>query len=204
MLFITHNFHSFHSFLSRSLGSSLLASPVREVWFWKVNGIVSGECRDLYFRNLPTLSLSLSLYLSSSFLKPQICLLFHSCHQLNQGTGMGLCFIDTCDVCRFYCRFSFRRSRFNKGRNSRVKECQTNTQKHWNTVMSSCLGREGQRDRPSASLLLSMKRSGMKEGWRVRCMVEEVVLLGGKGQLAAGLGGGVTLCGMWSDSDHLW
>lgn len=26
---------------------------------------------------------------------------------------------------------------------------------------------------------------------------------GGKGQLAAGFGGGVTLCGMWSDSDHL-
>lgn len=101
-------------FLSWSLESSLLASPVWEVWFWKASGIVSRECRDLYFRNLPTHSLSLLLYLSSSFLKPQICLLFHSCHQLNQGTGMGLCFIDTCDVCRFYCRFSFRRSRFNK------------------------------------------------------------------------------------------
>lgn len=64
------------------------------------------------------------------------------------------------------------------GRNSRVKECHPDAQKHWNAVMSSCLGREGQRRRPIASLVLSMKRSGMKEGWRV---VEEVVLLGGRG-----------------------
>jgi len=152
--FITHYFHSFHSFLSMSLGSSLLASPVWEVWFWKANGIVSRECRDLRFKNLPTRS----LYHSSSLLKPLICLLFHSCRQLfSSAAFIAVSVLGGAALIR--------------GRNSRVKECQTDTQKHWNTVMSSCLDREGQCDRPSASLVLSMKRSG----------VEEVALLGGRG-----------------------
>lgn len=64
-------------------------------------------------------------------------------------------------------------------------ECHADAQKHWNTVMSSCLGREGQH------------LSGVvNEAERDEGGVEEVVLLGGKGELAAGLGGGVTLCGL--------
>lgn len=76
-----------------------------------------------------------------------------------------------------------------RGRNSRVKECQTDTQKHWSTVMS-CLDREGQCDRPSASLVSSMKRSGMKEGGRV----EEVVLLGE----------GAVSCRIWGRRHTVW
>ncbi len=65
--FITHNFHSFHSFLSVSLWSSLPASPVWEVWFRKAAGIVSREHCDICFKNLPTLTSSLSLFLSPFF-----------------------------------------------------------------------------------------------------------------------------------------
>lgn len=121
---------------------------------------------------------SLLLFLFPFFLETANLFTFPFMSSAESGhRGRGMCFIDTYDVCSFYCRFSFRRSCFNKWEEFQGHECHADAQKHWNTVMSSCLGREGQRHRPSASLELSMKRSGMKEGWRVK----KVVLVGGRG-----------------------
>lgn len=86
------------------------------------------------------------------------------------------------------------------GRNSRVMECHADAQKHWNTVMSSCLGREGQR------------LSGVvNEAERDERAVEGVLrggggcTSGGEGAVSCRIGGRhrTVWIGMCSDSDHL-
>ncbi len=88
------------------------------------------------------------------------------------------------------------------GRNSRVMECHADAQKHWNTVMSSCLGREGQR--LSGVVNEAERDEGGVEG-ELRGGGGGCTFLGGGGQLPAGFGGGVARCGLefGSDFDHL-
>lgn len=199
--FITHCFHSFDSFLSVALGSSLPASPVWEVWFRKATGIVSGERCDLCFRNLPTLSLSLlSCFFSPlSFLKPQICLLFHSCHQLNQGTGGGVCVLLTPMTFAVFIAVSvLGGAALISGRNSRVMNV---TLMHRSTGTLLCHHAWVERASAIGPVpLWSCQWSGA--GWR-RGGGWKRLYLWGEGAVSCRIGGGNALCGMWPDSDHL-
>ncbi len=73
------------------------------------------------------------------------------------------------------------------GRNSRVMECHADAQKHSNTVMSSCLGREGQR--LSGVVNEAERDDGGVEGWRERLYF---------------WGGGAVTCRIWGRRCTVW